>query len=89
MCYSGLCIWEAFTGDCGYPRYNRDFLKVFPKPLCYTGKDGEESIYVKKVEIAFDCYNQITELKSDQITEKKNAIKKAERKLKLLKIFME
>ena len=33
MCYSGKCIWEHHTGDCGFPT-NTAVRDKYPFPLC-------------------------------------------------------
>jgi hypothetical protein len=40
MCYSGKCIWEQSSGDCGFPTVKivRD---KYPLPLCSIPDDEE------------------------------------------------
>ena len=40
MCYSGKCIWEHHTGDCGFPT-NTAVRDKYPSPLCTIGNPEE------------------------------------------------
>ncbi len=40
MCFSGKCIWEQYSGDCGFPN-NKEVRDKYPLPLC-TIPDGDE-----------------------------------------------
>jgi hypothetical protein len=41
MCYSGKCIWEQSSGDCGFPDI-KEVRDKYPLPLCEIGNDDEE-----------------------------------------------
>jgi hypothetical protein len=86
MCYSGRCIWESHMGDCVYPHPNHNFRKIFPHTLCYQGEEGEDSDYVKKVEIEYESYKQIIRETNLTTEKEKMFLKQAERKLKILEI---
>jgi hypothetical protein len=86
MCYSGKCIWEKDSGDCGYPR-DVFFRKIFPHTMCYFGDVDDDTEFVKRLEIAYECHKELRKLKLDQQHERVGILKQAERKLKLLKIF--
>lgn len=42
MCYSGKCIWEQSSGDCGFPT-NKAVRDKYPHPLCIIEDDEEKS----------------------------------------------
>ena len=41
MCYSGKCIWEQSSGDCGFPTI-KEVRDKYPLPLC-TIPNGDEN----------------------------------------------
>lgn len=41
MCYSGKCIWEQSSGDCGFPTI-KEVKDKYPLPLC-TIFNGDEN----------------------------------------------
>lgn len=86
MCYSGKCIWEYVSGDCGYPR-DVQFRKLSPYTLCYFGNEGDDSEYTKKIKIAYECCKELRKLKLDQQHKRVDIFKQTERRLKLLKLF--
>lgn len=43
MCYSGKCIWEQHSGDCGFPN-TQEIRKKYPIPLCTIPDEEENAI---------------------------------------------
>jgi len=41
MCYSGKCVWEQSSGDCGFPTI-KEVRNKFPLPLCEIDIENEE-----------------------------------------------
>ena len=41
MCYSGKCIWEHQSGDCGFPTIT-EVRDKYPSPLCTIPCDDTE-----------------------------------------------
>lgn len=64
MCYSGKCIWEQSSGDCGFPR-NKEIREKYPHPICEIGDDNEED-YQKTREAIADVQNMLKELNETQ-----------------------
>lgn len=45
MCYSGICYWEDYEGNCRFPLDNQIIAKKYPHRLCgigITSKEEEE-----------------------------------------------
>ena len=61
MCYSGQCIWEQSSGDCGFPR-NKEIREKYPHPICEIGDDNEEDLLRTREAIA-DIQNMLNEIK--------------------------
>jgi len=51
MCYSGQCIWEQSSGDCGFPTI-KEVREKYPNPICEIGDDNEEDLLRTKEAIA-------------------------------------
>jgi hypothetical protein len=49
MCYSGRCIWEQFSGDCGFPSI-KEVRDKYPLPLCEIPTCEEEFQYYNSEE---------------------------------------
>lgn len=50
MCYSGICIWEKHSGDCGFPSI-KAVRDKYPLPLCgFPDNEPESQEYVNKIE---------------------------------------
>ena len=64
MCYSGKCIWEQSSGDCGFPT-NKVIRDKYPIPVCEIGDDNEED-YLKTKEAIIDVQNMLKELNEIQ-----------------------
>lgn len=61
MCYSGKCIWEQSSGDCGFPTI-KEIREKYPHPICSIGNDNEEDLLRTKEAIA-DIQKMLKELK--------------------------
>jgi len=75
MCYSGKCIWEKDSGDCGYPQ-DVFFREIFPHTMCYFGDVDDDNENVKTVKIAYECHKKLRKLKSDQQHERVGILKR-------------
>ena len=55
MCYSGICRWEDYMGDCKFPN-NEEVRAKYPLPLCDIPTCKEEEEYLD------DAYKKIQEI---------------------------
>jgi hypothetical protein len=60
MCYSGKCIWEQSSGDCGFPTI-KEVREKYPYPICEIGNDNEEDMK----EAIVDIQNILNEIKRE------------------------
>jgi hypothetical protein len=63
MCYSGKCIWEQSSGDCGFPTI-KEVREKYPNPVCEIGDETEEEILRTK-EMIEDVKRIVNEYKNN------------------------
>lgn len=64
MCYSGRCVWEQSSGDCGFPN-KKEIRDKYPFPICEIFDDNEEDNQKTREAIA-DIQNMLKEINETQ-----------------------